>query len=469
MSQPKRKDDSEKLQKEENRKETVSKQEAADSEPKKNKKTKKTAKSAKDQPVKEKTSEKEKSGKEKAAGKDAEPKKKKTAEKKTETVKQAAPEKKTAPKKEPLSKEESGRRMMDILLSLVLLGGIGIGAYYVVSSASPIDQTTTYVTESTTEATTAPTEESKTIYQSEQFENTAVHSGDLILVNNWTEYLGTEDDVISLYEKKLEADCHSFSVRDGNLLVREVVAEQLIAMFDDFYSETYDDNIVVLSGYRSKERQQELYDEDLAATGQTYSERVAKAGYSEHQTGYCVDLDLVGDDAEYDGTGVYTWIDEHCYEYGFILRYTEAKSPITEIQYEPWHYRYVGRPHAYYMTSGNLCLEEYMDLLKDYPYEGEHLMITDSDGKIYEVYYVAMDAGYDTTMVPVPGDLEYTVSGNNSDGFIVTVDTGEMGDPPILPTESTTDPEEGSDSAEDTDSGEDTESSDTEEDAEAEE
>ncbi len=417
MSQPKRKEDGEKLKKDENREEILDMQEETNSKPKKHKKT-------------EKTSAPKKANK---SGKNAEQKK----ENKNNKEKKSAPEKKNSKKKEKAPKESGGKRALDVFLSLVLLGGIGFGAYYVVSNGSKIDQTTTYVTESTPEETTEPTEETKTIFQTEIYQNTEIHAGDLILVNNQTEYLGSEDDIISLYEKKLEADCHSFSVRDGELMVREKAAEQLIAMFDAFYNETYDDNIVVLSGYRSKERQQELYDEDLLNTGLSYSERVAKPGHSEHQTGYCVDLSLVGD-ADYDGTGVYAWIDEHCYEYGFVLRYPESKISITEIQYEPWHYRYVGVPHAYYMTTGNLCLEEYMQLLKQYPYDGEHLMITNSDGRIYEVYYVAADAAYDSTMVPVPGALEYTVSGNNADGFIVTVDTGETGDIPAVPTEAPT-------------------------------
>ena len=190
-------------------------------------------------------------------------------------------------------------------------------------------------------------------------------------------------------------------------------------MFDAFFEATYDDNIVVQSGYRSKERQQELYDADLAATGLDYSELVAAPGHSEHQTGLCVDLGLY-DGTDYDGTGVYAWINEHCYEYGFILRYPDDKTSVTEIQAEPWHYRYVGRPHAFYMMNNHLCLEEYMDLLKEHPCDGEHLVITDCDGKLYEVYSYKMDAEYDSTMVPVPSSLPYTVSGNNADGFIVT-------------------------------------------------
>ena len=151
--------------------------------------------------------------------------------------------------------------------------------------------------------------------------------------------------------------------------------KMIVNLFDAFYAETYDNNIIVQSGYRSQERQQELYDEDLQSTGLDYSEKVAKPGFSEHQTGLGIDLTLY--QAEYDGTGDYSWINEHCAEYGFILRYPENKTSVTKFQFEPWHYRYVGVPHARYITDSGLCLEEYIDLLYGFPCDGEHLQITD--------------------------------------------------------------------------------------------
>ena len=83
------------------------------------------------------------------------------------------------------------------------------------------------------------------------------------------------------------------------------------------------------------------------------------------------------------------------------------------------------------MTQNNLVLEEYIQLLTEsYPYEGEHLQITDNDGKVYEVYYFKAEDGYDSSMVPVPGGHDYTISGTNTGGFIVTVDTGKTGSTP---------------------------------------
>ena len=100
---------------------------------------------------------------------------------------------------------------------------------------------------------------------------------------------------------------------------------------------------------------QELYDADLEDTGEDTSTLVAKPGYSEHETGYAMDFSLFEDgiSADYDGTGEYDWINQNCAHYGFILRYPENKTDLTEIRYESWHYRYVGQPHAYYMQQND--------------------------------------------------------------------------------------------------------------------
>ena len=59
------------------------------------------------------------------------------------------------------------------------------------------------------------------------------------------------------------------------------------------------------------------------------------------------------------------WLNEHCWEYGFIIRYTKEKEKITGFEAEPWHIRYVGVEHAMYMKEHDLCLEEYVQGLED--------------------------------------------------------------------------------------------------------
>ena len=149
---------------------------------------------------------------------------------------------------------------------------------------------------------------------------------------------------------------------------------------------------------------------------------IALPGHSEHHTGLAVDLDTYntedGTSGGFDGDGEYAWAVEHAWEYGFIQRYPPSKSDVTGIDYESWHFRYVGLPHSWVMASENLCLEEYTDYLRRFPFSGEHLSVT-CLGASYEIYFCPVG------QVAVPASGSYTVSGNNVDGFIVTVKTSE--------------------------------------------
>ena len=74
------------------------------------------------------------------------------------------------------------------------------------------------------------------------------------------------------------------------------------------------------------------------------------------------------------------------------------------------------------MTNKGLCLEEYTELVRNHPYQGKHLEFSDHNGKNYEVYFVESVGSIETdTSVPVPTGLKYEISGNNVDGFVVTV------------------------------------------------
>ena len=95
---------------------------------------------------------------------------------------------------------------------------------------------------------------------------------------------------------------------------------------------------------------------------------VAVPGTSEHETGMALDIvsysyQLLNEQQE--NTAEQKWFMEHCWEYGFILRYPKDKTEVTGIGYEPWHYRYVGREHAAKLYESGLCLEEYITALED--------------------------------------------------------------------------------------------------------
>lgn len=127
------------------------------------------------------------------------------------------------------------------------------------------------------------------------------------------------------------------------------------------------------SGYRSAQRQSELFNRAVrqnkdSGMGQQQAEAVAavsvaRPGCSEHNTGLAIDLNGVRED--FNATLEYAWMEEHAAEYGFILRYPEDKQEITNIRYEPWHYRYVGPEHAKAMQERHFCLEEYVAFLEE--------------------------------------------------------------------------------------------------------
>jgi len=138
-------------------------------------------------------------------------------------------------------------------------------------------------------------------------------------------------------------------------------------------------NILVTSGYRSYEYQKQIFDgyiadeksdpdnsaltdDEITALVSKYS---ARAGESEHQSGLCADLinkDTMLLDESFANNPAYEWLTENAWKFGFIERYPEDKTETTGYNYEPWHYRYVGREAAYTIYSKGLCLEEYLEL-----------------------------------------------------------------------------------------------------------
>lgn len=128
---------------------------------------------------------------------------------------------------------------------------------------------------------------------------------------------------------------------------------------------------IVASGYRSKEEQQEQMDykiEEFVSQGYSPSDAeteakkwVAQVGHSEHQTGLAVDINADGINSA--GQEVYDWLAENAWQYGFILRYPADKVEITQTDFEPWHYRYVGKEAAAEIARQEVCLEEYIEAL----------------------------------------------------------------------------------------------------------
>ena len=116
--------------------------------------------------------------------------------------------------------------------------------------------------------------------------------------------------------------------------------------------------LYISSAFRTAEEQQEAIDEE--------GDIAARLGESEHQAGLALDVYI-----KYFGGSAFLktkegrWVNSHCSEYGFIIRYPYGKSEITGISYEPWHLRYLGEPHAEIVEKNYITLEEYIDFLKE--------------------------------------------------------------------------------------------------------
>lgn len=178
--------------------------------------------------------------------------------------------------------------------------------------------------------------------------------------------------------------------------------------------------IVPVSGWRSEAEQREIWDGSMSESGEEFTRKyVALPGCSEHQTGLAIDLALRADNIdfirpEFPHDGVCGRFRALAADYGFVERYQGGKEGVTGIAAEPWHFRYVGRPHARIMCEMGLCLEEYVEYLRAYPYPERLLEVR---GEVYEAE-VGFAGARDALGLP---DAPYQVSGNNVDGYIYTL------------------------------------------------
>lgn len=160
-------------------------------------------------------------------------------------------------------------------------------------------------------------------------------------------------------------------------------------------------DIYANSAYRDYSKQSTLFSNKVAQyRAQGYSEAKAKElagqivappGTSEHQTGLAIDFSTAslnyGLNNSFAATAAGKWLYENSWKYGFILRYPKDKTDVTGYSYESWHFRYVGAPHAEYITKNKLTFDEYIGELS----RNGLLTYTLSDGNLYAVYYSNYD------------------------------------------------------------------------------
>lgn len=261
-----------------------------------------------------------------------------------------------------------------------------------------------------------------------------VGRGNLILVNYEYEYTFPEDDshLESIYANKSDY----YKVAYTDYLLDKTALGSFNRLMAALAKATGDRCILVNSSYRTLSEQEEIYRSYVESSGEEYAAKyVADPGKSEHHTGLALDLTVRYDDgtsvlmANYENLSV---LNELCTQYGFIRRYPDNKYNYTHINTEPWHYRYVGTPHAQIIESLGFCLEQYIEYLRSYTVDGHVMTFDTQTGALGEseisklpsgvcAIYFAEASDTDTTYIKIPaGASSYDISGNNADGFIIT-------------------------------------------------
>lgn len=238
-----------------------------------------------------------------------------------------------------------------------------------------------------------------------------MHIGNLILVN-------ADYSLQSIDKKELIPVRAEFS----KVLMKREASNMLQLIFEKIRCF---DNIVPVSGYRCAREQAAIYDTSLVDNGEDFTQKfVAKPFHSEHQTGLAIDLGEKKDvidfiRPEFPYNGICNEFRKVAPYYGFIERYPKDKEQVTGISHEPWHFRYVGYPHSEIISKNGITLEEYIDFIKDFLFDSKYL-VKQNNGKKIEVFYVPVNS-LEMTEVLLPEKSVYQVSGNNLDGFIVTL------------------------------------------------
>lgn len=237
-----------------------------------------------------------------------------------------------------------------------------------------------------------------------------IYTGNLILVNPSFEYhMPKNVDLVSVPNSNSDVWLERCAATALNVLLKKICGW---------------DKIVPVSGWRSLREQQTIWDDTLTESGLEFTQKyVAVPGHSEHQTGLAIDLgrkqkkiDFICPEFPYDG--ICETFRSHAADYGFIERYPSGKETITGIGHEPWHFRYVGVPHAALIKELDFTLEEYIDFIKGYPFGIRPYHYT-KNGLPISVSYLKAVTGRNTEF-ELNTKLPCSISGNNIDGFIIT-------------------------------------------------
>lgn len=255
-----------------------------------------------------------------------------------------------------------------ILFALILCGIVALGVFI----AANVFHIKLFGTAPSTASSSSGSPWSSTASASTASYSASASDPLLVLVNK-------ENALPDGYDPKLKTLPSKYFVNTGrNMQFSSVAAPYLEQMIAAAAADGI--NFSIWSAYRSEAYQEANFKSHVnsyltlgysesAAESKT-AETVAPPGHSEHQTGLAIDIiSATWDDThseltdDFDETKEFQWLKQNCATYGFILRYPKDKISITEYEYEPWHYRFVGVDNAKNIMGGGLCLEEYISLL----------------------------------------------------------------------------------------------------------
>lgn len=144
------------------------------------------------------------------------------------------------------------------------------------------------------------------------------------------------------------------------------LAKSAAESFEKMCNEAWKNGIYIQisSAYRTYEEQQEIYEDYANDENKNMINYVTQPGFSEHHTGLAVDISSKNA-IYFNNTKEDLWLKENAHKFGFILRYPKGKEKITGVEYESWHYRYVGYDIAEYIWKNNITFEEYYEMFLD--------------------------------------------------------------------------------------------------------
>lgn len=260
-------------------------------------------------------------------------------------------------------------------------------------------------------------------YVAKDVDEAQIHSGSLVLVNADNEYIFADNPEVVSFPPTSSL---RYGLRDTSLKVNPTALSAFNELMDATYAAIPGAKVVVREAYRSFD--------DQAAKHEKNPNEALPAGYSDFHTGMSFELQD-GDSWVYINdkslNGKYNWLYENAHKYGFIVRYPDNIpvsdtgknsgkdfAAITGVTDFGWVLRYVGIAHATYIYNNELCLEEYLDILREQHSFGSSLTVKGGDGRSYEIYYATAD---EAGAIQVPEKYTYEISGDNESGYIVTV------------------------------------------------